>query len=214
MQANASSEIVSIMPIGSKIPGQIAQESADSTKDKAKPGKGLKRRVEEEVYNAALLVVDMIDTDLTRETRHYRTKAGQLLITLDQVIRAARKRNLLITVPGDTIFQVPPDFARCPYCEGRLYAGFRGWVLEEDGTWAGEEVELDCENEPDMETNEAAWDYWLETHSEMPYVYWLPVCEKVKRWINSQYRFAKGEFELPGERRESAGAGPVTAGEL
>lgn len=185
---NISSEVV---PVQNK-PGKTARKNKGHIQASKSPIKGQDREV---AYQLALLLVAIIEEDLSRETRHYRTKTGQLLTTLDQVIQAALDNNLLITVPGDTTFYVPPDFARCPYCEGRLYACFRGWVLEDDGTWIGDEVELECENEPDMETEEAAWDWWLETHSEMPYVYWLPVCQKVKRWVNSQYRFAKGEFE-------------------
>lgn len=173
----------------------VSKNSPAENKSGKKPAKS--DFLEERTYHLALELVAIIDEDLSRGTRHYRTKTGQLLTTLDQVIRAALDRNLFIIVPGDQVFYVPPSFARCPYCDGRLYAGFRAWVLEDDGTWAGEEVELDCENEPDMEKDEERWEAWLESHSEMPYVYWLPACEKVKRWINSQYRFMKGEFELP-----------------
>lgn len=202
MQPNVSSKTDTIVPVAPKNSGQIGENLNDSVKSKAEARKGLKRGVKEKSYLLALLLVDLIDTDLEQGTRHYRTRAGQLLTTLDQVVRAALDRDLLITVPADTTFYVPPSFARCPYCDGRLYAGFRGWSQEPDGTWIGDEVELDCENEPDMEEDEEKWEAWLESHSEMPYVYWLPVCERVKQWVNSQYRFMKGEFERP-ERKKA-----------
>ena len=50
-------------------------------------------------------------------------------------------------------------------------------------------MSLDCESEPDdIESEE--WEYFDATHYEMPYVYLLPVYERVKAWINYNYRFA------------------------
>lgn len=51
---------------------------------------------QEATYRAALELVARIDEDLTRGVRHYRTKAGLLLTTLDEVIRAILDNNLLI----------------------------------------------------------------------------------------------------------------------
>jgi hypothetical protein len=48
-------------------------------------------------YKSALLLVARIDEDLTRGVRHYRTKAGQLLTTLDEVIRAVVANDLLMS---------------------------------------------------------------------------------------------------------------------
>lgn len=42
----------------------------------------------EAAYQAALTLVRQIDRHLVKKTRHYRTKAGRLLTTLDQVVRA------------------------------------------------------------------------------------------------------------------------------
>ena len=47
-------------------------------------------------YNAALKLVAQIDEDLTKGIRHYRTKNGQLLTTLDQVVNAILADNLLL----------------------------------------------------------------------------------------------------------------------
>lgn len=41
-----------------------------------------------DTYRAALELVAVIDEDLTRGAKHYRTKGGQLLGTLDEVVRA------------------------------------------------------------------------------------------------------------------------------
>ncbi len=51
---------------------------------------------QEETYQAALKLVARIDDDLTRGVRHYRNKAGILLTTLDEVIRAILENDLLL----------------------------------------------------------------------------------------------------------------------
>jgi hypothetical protein len=51
----------------------------------------------EATYHAALKLVARIDDDLTRGTRHYRTKAGMLLTTLDEVVRAILTDDLLLS---------------------------------------------------------------------------------------------------------------------
>ncbi len=48
----------------------------------------------EEAYYAALNLVARIDEDLTKGIRHYRNKAGTLLLTLDEVIRAILDNDL------------------------------------------------------------------------------------------------------------------------
>ncbi len=50
----------------------------------------------EMAYNAALKLVAQIDEDLDKGIRHYRTKSGRLLTTLDQVINAILEDNLLL----------------------------------------------------------------------------------------------------------------------
>ncbi|MFQ5436199.1 MAG: hypothetical protein ACE5FD_15105 [Anaerolineae bacterium] len=49
-----------------------------------------------ERYEAALQLVDQIDRHLTAGTRHYRTRSGELLRTLDQVVNAILDDNLLL----------------------------------------------------------------------------------------------------------------------
>ncbi len=50
----------------------------------------------EATYQAALKLVARIDEDLTRGIRHYRNKAGILLTTLDEVVRAILDNDLLM----------------------------------------------------------------------------------------------------------------------
>ena len=50
----------------------------------------------EATYYAALELVAQIDEALTRGTRHYRNKAGELLTTLDEVVHAILGNDLQI----------------------------------------------------------------------------------------------------------------------
>ena len=47
-------------------------------------------------YYAALELVARIDDELTRGIRHYRTKSGKLLTTLDEVVNAMLSDNLVL----------------------------------------------------------------------------------------------------------------------
>ena len=56
---------------------------------------------QEATYYAALELVARIDEDLTRGIRHYRTKAGMLLTSLDEVVQAILDDNLLVPEQQD-----------------------------------------------------------------------------------------------------------------
>ena len=49
----------------------------------------------EEGYQAALKLIEEIDSNLESGRGHYRNKAGLLLTTLDQIVRAIIEDNLL-----------------------------------------------------------------------------------------------------------------------
>lgn len=57
--------------------------------------KTAKMNEQEAAYYAAMELVTRIDQDLSRGVRHYRTKAGQLLNTLDEVVRAILNDDLM-----------------------------------------------------------------------------------------------------------------------
>jgi hypothetical protein len=90
-------------------------------------------------------------------------------------------------VPTNHRFPIPVVLAVCPYCGAEIEAYYESWVEEDDGTWKGEDVQFDSACEPHFELPE--WDDWFEGHKEMPYVYVLPVCQKIEKWINMNYRF-------------------------
>lgn len=80
-------------------------------------------------------------------------------------------------LPTDVELDIPESVAVCPYCQNKLVATFSAWTLNEIGKWKADEIDLDCENG----TN--------EDHYVMPYVYQLPVDEKVLAWANKKYSF-------------------------
>jgi hypothetical protein len=73
--------------------------------------KSSKSNEQEAAYYAALELVARIDEDLTRGVRHYRTKAGELLITLDEVIRAILDDNLLMSEDQSDVVWTPQELA-------------------------------------------------------------------------------------------------------
>jgi DNA-binding ferritin-like protein len=75
-----------------------------------KPSKAAEQ---EATYYAALELVAQIDEDLTRGVRHYRNKAGVLLTTLDEVVRAIIDNNLLIPEEqeADVVWMRPQELA-------------------------------------------------------------------------------------------------------
>ncbi len=98
-----------------------------------------------------------------------------------------------ITIPTSSVLSVPTWLQRCPYCDGRLFARFSAFTECRDGRWKAESVELECEKEPELDENDEdssrEWYEYEGTHYYMPYVYWLPACMKVERWVNRFYRF-------------------------
>jgi len=94
----------------------------------------------------------------------------------------------MITVESNALINVPSTIAICPYCNGKLSLTCHAWVQEDDRTWSADEIDMDCDTEPD---NYRSPEYriWLSIHTNMPYVYWMPVEERVKGWLNDNYRF-------------------------
>lgn len=91
-------------------------------------------------------------------------------------------------VPTDHTFDIPPEVAICPYCDARLTAHCEAWTeTDEESIWEAEQVSVDCDTQPDLDSDE--WDEWADIHTDMPYVYWLPVSTKVEQWIDKNFRF-------------------------
>lgn len=100
------------------------------------------------------------------------------------------------TIEAGQRIDIPPEVAVCPYCTEPtpLYAECESWDQCDDGTWQASGIRLECTSEPALEdgcdeATEDAWQDWLDAHTFMPYVYWLPVDRKVMAWINQRFRF-------------------------
>jgi hypothetical protein len=94
------------------------------------------------------------------------------------------------TVNSDEIIEVPAEIAVCPKCGGKLYVNLDAWTQDYDGTWKAEDPHTECENEPDIDSDD--WEEWLAWHYNMPYIDWLPVDFDVERWLKQNYRFDLG----------------------
>lgn len=87
------------------------------------------------------------------------------------------------------VLEVPETVGKCPYCDTKLTVQFTAWTQDAtDETWyADSGLEVDCETEPDIESDE--FDEWLRQHTYMPYVFMLPVHKAIKAWLYENYRF-------------------------
>ena len=89
----------------------------------------------------------------------------------------------------DKTIEIPVDVAVCPYCHTKITISPDGWLKEDDGSWTCDSFNSWCETEPDMEADSDVWEAYLQTHSDMPYVYQLPIDEKITEWLKLHYRF-------------------------
>jgi hypothetical protein len=107
-------------------------------------------------------------------------------------------------IPSRQRIDIPKHVAVCPYCDGEvaLFAECSSWSECQDGTWKAETIELDCTNQPEIEEGlkgaalrkaRAELNHFIDQHCVMPYVYWLPVQQRVELWINSTFRFDMGK---------------------
>lgn len=80
--------------------------------------------------------------------------------------------------------------ARCPICGAGLLldAGAGAELDEATGEWIATEIELDCESEPGIDSDE--WDEWHRWHYRMPYVDWLPLEQRILSALRRRYHFA------------------------
>jgi hypothetical protein len=91
-------------------------------------------------------------------------------------------------VPHDQTIEIPVSVALCPDCQTRLTISPTAWEQHESG-WVATEWDTWCESEPDDLGD--GYDDFLDSHPsfEMPYVYWLPIDETIRVWLNKTHRF-------------------------
>ena len=78
---------------------------------------------------------------------------------------------------------------KCPYCNKNLICSIDGMIEDDEGRWMADSILMDCETEPDIDSDE--WEKWFDLHSDMTDVYMLPVMERALSDINSNYRFTE-----------------------
>jgi hypothetical protein len=129
------------------------------------------------------VAVTIVDRD-----RHTAECLQQLCDSIADERRHAEKANkTYIFVDMYETFDVPKSVAVCPYCQAALTAKAWEWEEESEGVWTAMSIEVDCDDEPDMDSDE--FNGWVQTHLQSPYDYWLPMLEDVEQWINEHFRF-------------------------
>src|SRR5688572_7134881 len=100
------------------------------------------------------------------------TKREYTMLECDATIRITHK----------TARTLPKEYRRCSYCSGPLAVHFESWTKQDDGTWATDCAKVDCLTEPSERSRKC--NDWLNQHTYMPYVYWLPLEQAITRWVN------------------------------
>lgn len=103
-----------------------------------------------------------------------------------------------MTNPVETLVRVPwPEDKlplklknpKCPICGGALFiTGVNACEQEDNGDWIASEIDIDCENEPDIDSDE--WEDWHRWHYGQPYTDWLPIDRQILRAVQKRYYFA------------------------
>ena len=100
-------------------------------------------------------------------------------------------------VQCEELIHIPPWLARCPYCGGLLVAQPESWIeSSKPGLWVAEFANTQCTTEPTIDEIEGDYDDWIEwinQHTVMPYVYWLPVDQRITKWLAHHYRFKESK---------------------
>lgn len=89
-------------------------------------------------------------------------------------------------LPSNAVIDVPAIVACCPYCDAALRVSANSWT-EQRGIWIADGIDVHCTNEPDIDSDE--WGAWFGCHSYMPYVYQLPVDNRIMVWLEYRFHF-------------------------
>ena len=75
----------------------------------------------------------------------------------------------------------------CPYCKGNITANCSGWTEDNEGNWKADMIETYCSNEPHIDSSD--WEDWNYIHSQLPYENWMPLHQRLIKWINERFNF-------------------------
>lgn len=97
------------------------------------------------------------------------------------------EKPMYIKIDPTRPFFVPKSVAVCPKCGEQLV--ITDWTAWEDGGRVVDgEFTLDCTTAPDDADDSEEAGEWFIWHWSTPYIDWLPVKERVFRFVDSRYR--------------------------
>lgn len=94
------------------------------------------------------------------------------------------------------IIRVPVEISKCVSCGAPLYLSGDGWTLGDHSEWICDSFNMICGSEPKTDDDREAWDIYNDIHAlhfKMPYIYWLPIQEKIRAWMDRSIIF-QGDF--------------------
>lgn len=91
-------------------------------------------------------------------------------------------------IDSGRFIDIPPDVAKCPKCGAAIYICEIDHWEAETGRIDEEGFFMDCETEPDFDSDE--YDEWDKWHWSTPYIDWLPLRPVVYQWLDKNYRVA------------------------
>jgi len=90
----------------------------------------------------------------------------------------------------------------CPYCGGKLSFSTSEWQQEDDGSWVATEVQIECSNEPDIDSDE--WWEWSHNHGDQDYNdAWYSLTGRVLRELRTRVRFNLPNVEVTNKGSEN-----------
>lgn len=88
---------------------------------------------------------------------------------------------------------IPKQVETCVCCGKRLFVDATGWDKGDDDVfWTPVDLDIECERGLKCYKEYEDSEYW-----RMPYVYWLPVTEHCRRWINAMLEVYFGVRPVP-----------------
>lgn len=89
-----------------------------------------------------------------------------------------------IAQPGHTFTLTRP----CPYCGGKISVRATGWTQQEDGSWAADMIDMECDTEPAIGSPD--WPNWSDIHGDFDYcAAWHSLHDAVIAMLKRRVRF-------------------------
>jgi hypothetical protein len=83
----------------------------------------------------------------------------------------------------------------CPYCGGEITCSANAWEQEEDGSWIATDLDLECSNEPPIDSKK--WAEWDREHGRGDWNHaWHDLHDALIRGLKRRFRFNMENSEL------------------